>query len=55
MIREVAYKFKLKHEKIESPEIYLRGRLSRKQLNGNQAWTISSVDYMKTVVKNLDY
>ena len=29
-IREFAEKFKLKKDKIEPPEIYLRGKLSRK-------------------------
>ena len=52
VIREVAEKFKLKKDKIEPPEIYPGGQLAGKELNGNQVWTISSVDYVKSVVKN---
>ena len=40
VIREVADKFKLKKDKIEPPEIYPRGRLESKELNGNKVWTI---------------
>ena len=54
VIREVAEKFKLKKDKIEQPKIYLRGRLVRKKLIGNQVWTISSVGYFKAVVNNLE-
>ena len=44
----------MKKEKIDTPEIYLGRRLARNELNTNQLWTISSVDYMKSVVKNLE-
>ena len=44
----------MKKDKIDTPEIYLGGRLARNELNTNQLWTISSVDYMKSVVKNLE-
>ena len=54
VIREAAEKFKLKKDKIEPPEIYLRGRLARKELNGNQVWKMSSVEYVKAVVKNIE-
>ena len=49
VIRRVADKFKNKKDKIKPPDIYLRGRI-----NGNQVWTISSVDYMKSVLNNLE-
>ena len=54
VIREVAEKFKLKKGKIEPPAIYLGGRLARRELNGNKSCTIISVDYVKSVVKNLE-
>lgn len=51
---EIAVKFKLKKDKIESPRVYLGGRLSNKSLNGKDVWTMSSVDYVKAIVKNLE-
>ena len=54
VITEVAEKFKLKKDKIELPEIYLRGLLARKKLNDNQVSIMGSVDYVKSVVKNLE-
>ena len=36
------------------PEIYIGGRLGRKGLNCNQIWKMSSVDYVKALVKNLE-
>ena len=54
MIRGVAEKFRLKKDKIEPPEIYPKGRLSRKELNGNQVWSMISVDYVKAVLENLE-
>ena len=54
VIREVVEKFKLKKDKIEPPDICLGGRLARKELNGNQVWTMISVEYVKAVVKNLE-
>ena len=47
VIREVAEKFKLKKYEIEPPEIYHRRQLSRKELNGNQVWTMSVIKYVK--------
>ena len=54
VILEVAEKFKLKKDKIEPSEIYLGGRLAKKSLTGKYIWTISSVDYMKGIIKNVE-
>ena len=54
VIREVAERFKLKRDKIIPPEIYLGGRLAKKRLNGRDVWTMSSVDYVKAIIKNLE-
>ena len=54
VILEVAEKFKLKKDKIEPPEIYLGGRLAKKSLNGKDIWTVSSVDYVKGIIKNVE-
>ena len=51
---EVAETFKLKKGKIEPPEVYLGGRLEKKQLNGKWIWTMSSVDYVKAIIKNVE-
>ena len=53
-IKEVANKFKLEKDKIEPPEIYLRGLLLRKEFNDNQLCTISSVKYVKELLNNLE-
>ena len=53
VILEVAEKFKLKKDKIDQPEIYLGGRLAKKSLNGKEIWTISSVGYVKSIIKNV--
>ena len=54
VIREVAEKFKLKKDKIVPPKVYLGGKLAKKTLNGKDVWTMSSVDYVKAIVKNLE-
>ena len=54
VIMGVAENFKLKKYKIEPPEIYLGGILARKELNGNQVWTMISINYVKVVVNNLE-
>ena len=54
VILEVAGKFKLNKDKIEPPEIYLGGRLDKKSLNGREIWNMSSVDYVKAMIKNVE-
>ena len=54
VILEVAEKFKLNKDKIEPPEIYLGGRLAKKSLNRKEIWTMSSVDYVKGIIKNVE-
>ena len=54
VILEVAEKFKLNKDKIEPPKIYLGGRLTKKSLNGKYIWTMSSVDYVKAIIKNVN-
>ena len=46
--------FKLKKDKIDPPDIYLGGRLAKKSLNGGNIWTMSSVDYVKGIIKNVE-
>jgi hypothetical protein len=46
--------FKFKNDKIETPENYLGARLSLKDINGHKCWSISSVDYVKVAVQNVE-
>ena len=54
VILEVAEKFKLKKNKIEPPDIYLGVRLAKNSLNGKDIWNISSVNYVKAIIKNVE-
>ena len=47
-------RFKLKKDKIDPPKIYLGGRLAKKSLNGKDIWNMSSVDYAKAIINNIE-
>ena len=51
---EVGEKFKFKKGDISPPEIYLGGRLEKKPLNGQEMWTLTSKDYIKAIIDNLE-
>ena len=53
-MRLIAKDFKFKKDEIKPPEIYLGARLERKNLNGKNVWTMTSVDYLKAAIKNLE-
>ena len=53
-LREIMSDFKFKKDAIEPPEIYLGARLQKKDLNGRQVWTMSSRDYTKAIIANLE-
>ena len=53
-LREVMSDFKFKKDAIEPPEIYLGARLQAKDLNGRKMWTMSSQDYTKAIIANLE-
>jgi hypothetical protein len=46
--------FKLKDDKVEPPEMYLGARLQKKVMNGTDCWTMTSDDYVKTAIRNLE-
>jgi hypothetical protein len=54
VIGEIAQSFKLKNNDISPPDIYLGARLKEKNLGGRNMWTMSSNDYIKSAVKNLE-
>ena len=51
---EVAQRFKFKKDRIEPPEIYLGGRLENKKLGDRRIWTLTSKDYLKAAIDNLE-
>lgn len=53
-LKSIMEYFKFKKDKIEPPEFYLGARLERKPLNGGHVWTMTSKDYIKAIVKNLE-
>ena len=46
---------KLKKDKIEPSEIYIDGILAKNSLNGKEIWDMSSVDYVKEIIKNVQF
>lgn len=54
ILEEVQKMFKLKNDKIEPPEFYLEAKLQEKPLNGFNCWTITSQDYVKAAVANVE-
>ena len=46
--------FKLKDDKIKKPETYLGAQLSQVVIGGQLCWTISSHDYVKVAVANVE-
>ena len=46
--------FKLKDDKIEKPENYLGAQLTQKIINGMECWTMSSEQYVKASIANVE-
>ena len=54
VMEQLQKKFKFKKDLIEPPENYLGARLRKKVVDGWSMWTISSVDYVKAAIKNVN-
>jgi hypothetical protein len=54
ILEDVQRTFKLKNNKIEPPEFYLGAKLQEKPINNVRCWTVSSQDYVKAAVKNVE-
>ena len=54
ILEEIQGTFNFKNGKIETPEFYLGAKLQKKLIYGIQCWTISSQDYVKAAVKNVE-
>ena len=53
-IRGIQETFKLKDNKIEKPETYLGAQLAQVVIGGQQCWTMSSHEYVKAAVANVE-
>ena len=53
-MNEIQASLKFKKNKVEEPEFYLGARLEKKQLNGCDVWTMSSTDYIKAAIANVE-
>jgi hypothetical protein len=51
---EIRSSLKFKNDKTEEPEFYLGANLKRKVLNGKSVWTMSSADYLKAAIENVE-
>ena len=54
ILRDVQGTFKLKNDKIEEPEYYLGAKLQWKPIKDTMCWTITSQDYVRAAVKNVE-
>jgi hypothetical protein len=54
ILEEIQGTLKFKNGKIEEQEYFLGAKLQRKPLNGFQCWTVTSQDYFKAAVKNVE-
>jgi Reverse transcriptase (RNA-dependent DNA polymerase) len=54
ILEEIQGTVKLKNDKIETPEFDLGAKLQQKDINGYKCWTITSQDYIKAAVKNVE-
>ena len=54
ILQQVAKLVKLKNDKIEPPSSYLGAKLAFKVMNGTGRWTVSSEEYLKAAVKNVE-
>ena len=46
--------FKLKDDRVEQPETYLGAQLSHKIINGVECWTMTSEQYIKAAIANVE-
>ena len=54
ILEDIQKTFKLKNDRIEAPEFYLGAKLQEKTINGVKCWTVTSQDYVKAAVKNVE-
>ncbi len=52
--QDVQRTFELKNDRIETSEFYPGAKLQEKPTNGLKCWTMTSQDYMKAAVENVE-
>ena len=53
-MKDIQSTLKFKDNKVEEPDFYLGAKLMKKDLNGRRVWTMSSTDYIKSAVENIE-
>jgi hypothetical protein len=53
-MEEIAITFKWKGDAVAPPETYLGAKLAKKELNGKDVWTMTSVEYVKAAVDSVE-
>jgi hypothetical protein len=53
IMEDIQWMFKFKNDKIAEPSNYLGAKLQRKNINGIDCWSITSVDYVKAAVETV--
>ena len=53
-MNDIQSTLKFKNEKVEELDFYLGEKMSRKDLNGKQVWKMSSTEYIKSSVDNVE-
>ena len=53
-MEEIQMAFKFKNDLVQSPEFYLGAKLQKKILNDYTVWTMTSRDYIKLAIENLE-
>ena len=53
-MKDIERAFKFKKNLIQKPDMYLGAKLEEKQLNGRKVWTITSKDYVKLSIENVE-
>ena len=53
-MRETLNNMKSKNNNIEEPGVYLGASLKKKELSGQTMWTMTSQEYIKNAIKNLE-
>ena len=53
-VNDIQSTLKFKNDKVETPKFYLGAKLEKKDLGEKVVWKISSTDYIKSDVENVE-
>ena len=54
ILQSLQGQFRLKGDKIETPDMYLGAQLGTMQVKGNEGWFMSSEKYVKSIIQNIE-